>query len=274
MAAAANVEDVKDLNMKLKNLLNENSDKIKSSSKRAVIEAVANFNAFGESIYSKSDLKEVVKSITELCENATKLALQEQDDWFDSVTVKRDMKEISNILKEFVKASTESLSSQQRLESLYEDLGHKLGRYYEIAEDKLDPVGQEDGDIDNDGDEDESDEYLAKKRAAISKAIKNESSTNLKDIISEHHSLGVLPSSKLIKMKWNPLKEEEPGTQTIDEGASEEEKRIAMNAAKRQAKYRSVDMATAIQDQIRALKEIAREQAKKEKDFKKGLKKR
>ena len=33
-------------------------------------------------------------------------------------------------------------------------------------------------------------------------------------------------------------------------------------------------MATAIQDQIRALKEIAREQAKKEKDFKKGLKKR
>ena len=260
MAAAANVEDVKDLNMKLKNILNENSGKIKSSSKRAVIEAVANFNAFGESIYSKSDLKEVVNSITELCENATKLALQEQDDWFDSVTVKRDMKEISNILKEFVKASTESLSSQQRLESLYEDLGHKLGRYYEIAENKLDPVGQEDGDIDNDGDEDESDEYLAKKRAAISKAIKNESSTSLTDIISES-VLGVLPSSKLMKMKWNPLKEEEP----ITEGASEEEKRIAMNGVRRQAKYRSVDIATAIQDQIRALKDLAREQAKKDK---------
>ena len=272
MAAAANVEDVKDLNMKLKNILNENSDKIKSSNKRAVVEAVANFNAFGESIYSKSDLKQVVNSITELCENATKLALQEQDDWFDSVTVKRDMKEIAGILKEFVKTSTESQSTQQRLESLYEDLGHKLGRYYNINE-KLDAVGSEDGDIENEGDEDESDEYLAKKRAAISKAIKNESSTSLTDIISES-VLGVLPSSKLIKMKWNPLKEEEPGNQIIDEGASEEEKRIAMNGVRRQAKYRSVDIATAIQDQIRALKEIAREQAKKEKDFKKGLKKR
>ena len=252
------MEDVKDLNMKLKNILNENSGKIKSSSKRAVIEAVANFNAFGESIYSKSDLKEVVNSITELCENATKLALQEQDDWFDSVTVKRDMKEISNILKEFVKASTESLSSQQRLESLYEDLGHKLGRYYEITEDKLDPVGQEDGDIDNDGDEDESDEYLAKKRAAISKAIKNESSTSLTDIISES-VLGVLPSSKLIKMKWNPLKEEEP----IAEGASSEEKRIVMMAIKKIAKYRSVPLHHAVSDVMRAAKDLEKTIGKK-----------
>lgn len=36
---------------------------------------------------------------------------------------------------------------------------------------KLDPVGQEDGDIDNDGDKDASDKYLAKRRKAISKAI-------------------------------------------------------------------------------------------------------
>tara|TARA_R110002153_G_scaffold64821_3_gene173639 strand:+ start:8783 stop:9550 length:768 start_codon:yes stop_codon:yes gene_type:complete len=255
--------------MKLKNLMNENTDRLSSKNKKQVLEAISNFNAFGESIYSKSNMKEVVRSISELCENATKLALQEHDDWFDSVTVKRDMKEVAGILKEFVKASTESQSTQQRLESLYEDLGHKLGRYYDINE-KLDAVGQEDGDVDNDGDEDDSDEYLAKKRAAISKAIKNESSTNLTDIISEHHALGVLPSSKLMKMKWNPLKEDEP----ITEGASEEEKRIAMNGVRRQAKYRSVDIATAIQDQIRALKDLAREQVKKEKDFKKGLKKK
>ena len=36
---------------------------------------------------------------------------------------------------------------------------------------KLDPVGQEDGDIDNDGDKDSSDEYLAKRRKAIGKAM-------------------------------------------------------------------------------------------------------
>jgi len=38
----------------------------------------------------------------------------------------------------------------------------------------LDPVGQEDGDIDNDGDEDESDSYLANKRKAIGKAMGKE----------------------------------------------------------------------------------------------------
>ena len=250
--------------MKLKNIMNENADRLNSKNKRQVLEAIANFNAFGESIYSKSNMKEVVQSISELCENATKLALQEHDDWFDSVTVKRDMKEVAGILKEFVKASTESQSTQQRLESLYEDLGHKLGRYYDISE-------ADKGDMDNDGiDEPDDEEYMDNKDKAIKKAIKNESSTNLTDIISEHHALGVLPSSKLIKMKWNPLKEDEP----ITEGASEEEKRIAMNGVKRQAKYRSVDIATAIQDQIRALKDLAREQVKKEKDFKKGLKKK
>ena len=43
---------------------------------------------------------------------------------------------------------------------------------------KLDPVGQEDKDIDNDGDSDKTDNYLKKRRGAISAAIakaKNES---------------------------------------------------------------------------------------------------
>ena len=42
---------------------------------------------------------------------------------------------------------------------------------------KLDPVGKEDGDIDNDGDQDKSDKYLAKKRKAIGKSIKAQKKT-------------------------------------------------------------------------------------------------
>ena len=41
-------------------------------------------------------------------------------------------------------------------------------------QEKLDPVGKEDDDIDNDGDVDSSDKYLAKRRKAISKAIKKD----------------------------------------------------------------------------------------------------
>jgi len=42
------------------------------------------------------------------------------------------------------------------------------------VKEKMDAVGKEDGDIDNDGDKDASDKYLAKRRKTISKAIKNE----------------------------------------------------------------------------------------------------
>jgi len=42
---------------------------------------------------------------------------------------------------------------------------------------KLDPVGKEDGDVDNDGDKDASDSYLMKKRATVSAAIKAKKGT-------------------------------------------------------------------------------------------------
>ena len=40
-----------------------------------------------------------------------------------------------------------------------------------LTQEKLDPVGKEDDDIDNDGDVDKTDKYLAKRRKAVSKAI-------------------------------------------------------------------------------------------------------
>ena len=45
-------------------------------------------------------------------------------------------------------------------------------------EDKMDPVGQGDADIDNDGDVDSSDEYLHKRRKAIKKSLKKEENEN------------------------------------------------------------------------------------------------
>ena len=46
-----------------------------------------------------------------------------------------------------------------------------------ITEKKLDPVGKEDDDVDNDGDVDDSDKYLAKRRKAITKAMKEHKGT-------------------------------------------------------------------------------------------------
>lgn len=52
----------------------------------------------------------------------------------------------------------------------------KMTEAYKKVKEKLDPVGQEDGDINNDGETDSSDQYLAKRRKAIGKAMKKESS--------------------------------------------------------------------------------------------------
>jgi len=49
---------------------------------------------------------------------------------------------------------------------------------------KLDPVGKEDGDVDNDGDKDASDKYLAKKRKAITKAVDKEKTEELEEAAS------------------------------------------------------------------------------------------
>ena len=43
-----------------------------------------------------------------------------------------------------------------------------------LSQEALDPVGKEDDDIDNDGDVDKSDKYLANRRKTVSKAVKSE----------------------------------------------------------------------------------------------------
>ena len=171
----------------LKDLIKENFndgsfEKLSPKQRREVIEAVSRFNEFGKTIYRNNEIKEMVESIKSLTEMAGNLAIQESGDWFDAVTVKKDVKEIKGSTKVFEKTANEIASLQQRLESIYEDMGHKLGRYYKINE-ALDPVGKEDDDVDNDGDSDEADKYLKKKRAAVTKAVKNES--KLTSIVNE-----------------------------------------------------------------------------------------
>ena len=64
-----------------------------------------------------------------------------------------------------------------------EDLAVKLGQrlaeeYIRVAKttfnEGMDPVGEEDEDVDNDGDSDESDEYLSNRREKIGKAMSEE----------------------------------------------------------------------------------------------------
>ena len=163
--------------MKLRKILEES--KLAPEQKKTFLEAMLKFNEYGKHIYRESELKSIIENMETLMSGASNFIIDESDDWFDSVTIKRDSKDINNTAKAFTKTAREMVGMQHRLESLYEDLGNKLGRYYDLGE-AMDPVGKEDGDIDNDGDKDGTDKYLMNRRKAISKAMKNEAAPRIK----------------------------------------------------------------------------------------------
>ena len=142
--------------------------------KYEVTEAVRTYQQIGSSVFGGTGILETAKQLSKIVEDAQNHVLAENDDWFDNVTVNRNMNGLKGMVKEFKKSALEAHQLDQRLRGLYEDMGVVLNRYYEIDE-GLDPVGDEDSDVDNDGDSDESDEYLRKRRAAVTKAVKNES---------------------------------------------------------------------------------------------------
>ena len=141
--------------------------------KHEVIEAIKNYSRVGKQLYNNNGIIDAAKQLAQMAESAQNHVLSETDDWFDTVSVKRNMKELKGLTSHFKKTAVEANSVNQRLSALYEDMGNILNRYYDIEE-ALDPVGKEDDDVDNDGDSDDSDAYLKKRRDAISKAVKGD----------------------------------------------------------------------------------------------------
>ena len=193
---------------KLKNILGEVFEDVQKVDKHQVIEGVRNFGIVGKSLYNNNNIIEIAKQLSQVAESAHNHILGEQDDWFDKISVNKNMKTLKGSVVEFQKTAKEAHQLNQRMTALYEDIGHVLNRYYDIDEahvyghddedseleekelDKVDPSkvepeddfkDREDKDIDNDGDVDDSDEYLHKRRQAVTKAVKKESKS-LKDI--------------------------------------------------------------------------------------------
>ena len=113
---------------------------------KQVSEALRNYNQIGKSLYQQQSLKETAKRLSSIAEMAASHTLQETEDWFDKVTVSRNMKELTNHSKQFSKIAEEASSVQQRLSALYEDMGVILNRYYEIPETHM--YGHDDDDRD------------------------------------------------------------------------------------------------------------------------------
>jgi hypothetical protein len=122
--------------IKLKNILRETEEfqQLPSEIKKHFLEIISTFGQHRESMTRKSDIRQVAETLGGIADAAQEYTLREGGDWFDRVTIKRNMNELKKLQTAFEKEAVEAKAQEQRLESLYEDMGHVLGRYFEIAE--------------------------------------------------------------------------------------------------------------------------------------------
>ena len=192
-------------NIKLKDLLNElstqggmisrNPWKVNEEEKeepkvdvKELVSKINSFNSIGESIYGKGNLKEVAESLSSIAEGAAQHTLSEAGDMFDKITVSRNMKELTNLSKQFGKVAGEANSLQERMSVLYEDMGNILGRYYKIGEAHIDGHDDEDRDMNRD-DMNEADKMMFREeddyKAFFKKAMKKFNVSNIEDLSDE-----------------------------------------------------------------------------------------
>ena len=123
--------------MKLKDLIKESwveetEEETPQVDVESFLENVKNYSHHGQSIYREGYLKEVADILSSFAEDASIHTLKETGDEFDQITVSRNMKELKGYSQSFNKFANEAQILQQRIESLYEDMGSILNRYYKI----------------------------------------------------------------------------------------------------------------------------------------------
>ena len=95
---------------------------------------ISSYNKLVESIFGESNITKVAEKLSWIATQAKSHTLSETEDWFDKITVNRNMKELTGLSGQFGKIAKEAKSLQERMGALYEDMGNILGRYYEIGE--------------------------------------------------------------------------------------------------------------------------------------------
>ena len=127
--------------MKLKKLVEQFIEE-NEIDEQAFLESVSNYSSYGKEIYREHDIIETAKKLSEIARIAGIHTVRETEDAFDTITVKRNMKELQSYSDQFNKVAMEAKGLQQRTESLFEDMGRVLSRYYEIKEGNDDSVNE------------------------------------------------------------------------------------------------------------------------------------
>lgn len=122
--------------IRLKDILKETEEfqQLPTEVKKHFLEIISTYGQHRESMKRKSDIRQISETLGAIADAAQEYTLREGGDWFDRVTIKRNMNELKKLQGSFQKEALEAKAQEERLEALYEDMGHVLGRYFEIAD--------------------------------------------------------------------------------------------------------------------------------------------
>ena len=130
-----------DSNVRLSSLIPEEGEQ-NNIDETQFLEDVRNFSSLGEHIYRENDIRAVSEKLSNIAKTARTHTLRETEEWFDKITINRNMKELNTLSGQFSKIANDAQGLQERMSALYEDMGLIIGRYYEVNE----VVNEEEGD--------------------------------------------------------------------------------------------------------------------------------
>lgn len=110
----------------------EPQKKMSVEEKRQLLAMVNQYNECGKQLYG-NDIRKIAEALLKVSELAEKYALEEaNEDMLQTKTINEDMKAIRKDAAEIAKIAKEAWAANERMKALYENIGGKLSRYYEI----------------------------------------------------------------------------------------------------------------------------------------------
>ena len=114
---------------------------VKSEATDALSE-IAQYKKYGKSMKRGTNLRDIGEKLNKIAEMAEKTLTENADDWYDAQTLKRHIKEMKSYIGDFHKLAEEADVLEMRMEALYNDAGHILEQYFELAEDEEEHVAK------------------------------------------------------------------------------------------------------------------------------------
>jgi len=123
--------------IKLKHLVENSTEHaytpLTKEEKVKLYETIKAYNEYRKSLKAES-VYETAHKIMEAINLAERYAIKECGEWMEAKMVERDMKEVKKMAGKLYEESQKIKGIEKQLEMLYEEIGMKLERYFEIAD--------------------------------------------------------------------------------------------------------------------------------------------